>query len=550
MVNLLEKIDPKGFFVSKANIQIREELENRIRFETLISDISACFVKLSAGEMDRQIEQALTQIREFFDVDRCGFLSVCPGKPSARITHASYADGVEQVSKEIDMAGLFPWTYQQLVVKGQVAAFTRMTELPPEAEKDCRAWSAMDVKSRLAIPLFSGREVRYILTIQSLVKEREWPREFVPRLKLIGEIFVNALERREATRALRESEEHLNLAAEAAGIGLWIIDVHSHRVWVTPQLRELFCFTADEEINFESFFKVIHPEDQEAVRRSVEQALQTRENLRVDYRLVLPNGQIRWIGARGRSYLKPFGEPGRLMGVSIDITDRKGTEEKLLASQETLRAFTSRLLTIQEEERRRLARELHDDFTQRLAVLAMDLSSLEMSTRTAGTKYESRLKQIRDQIIKLSTDIHDISRQLHPSIIDDLGLGRAIQSECTNFTRRTGIRIDYKQSPIPPTIPRDISVSLFRITQEALRNIYKHAQVQEARVSLHGEGDRIQLRIQDQGTGFNPDDSRKTQGLGLFSMQERVQLIHGNWSIHSARGCGTEIRIIVPLNKE
>jgi two-component system cell cycle sensor histidine kinase/response regulator CckA len=240
----------------------------------------------------------------------------------------------------------------------------------------------------------------------------------------------------------------------------------------------------------------------------------------------------------------------RVFGISVfgkDITERKRIEKKLIDSQETLRTFTSRLLTIQEEERRRLARELHDDFTQRLAVLAMYISKLEVSVNAANTAFEPKLKYIRDQIIKLSTDILDVSRQLHPSIINDLGLGRAIQSECSKFTKRTGIVIHYESIDISSKIPQDTSIGLFRITQEAIRNIHKHAKVQKAQVCLAGTEDCITLTIQDQGAGFDPACVRKTHGLGLFSMEERVQLIGGVFSIDSAPGRGTQIKVVVPL---
>jgi signal transduction histidine kinase len=204
-------------------------------------------------------------------------------------------------------------------------------------------------------------------------------------------------------------------------------------------------------------------------------------------------------------------------------------------------------MTVQEEERSRLARELHDDFTQRLAVLAIDLSKVERLAKATNTTFEPEIRNIRDQIVKLSTDIHDISRQLHPSIIDDLGLGRAIQSKCSNFTRRTGILVNYESIGIPSMVPRDISVGLFRITQEALRNIQKHAHVKEAAVLLAGEEGYITLMINDSGAGFDLEHKSQPPGLGLFSMQERTQLMDGVFSIDSAPGQGTQIKVVVPL---
>jgi PAS domain S-box-containing protein len=324
--------------LSETNTQLHTELENRIRFETLISDISARFVRLPSGEVDSEIDHALKQVLDFFDVDRCGVLEVQEDKEFARLTHVCYAEGVEPLLKNINMAQLFPWTYEMMTTKGLPARVGRMTELPPEAEQDRQSCWATDVKSFLCIPLFCAQGIRYLLAIQSVRDERIWPEEFIPRLTLLGELFVNALERRDAELTLRKSQERLNLATDSAGVGLWIMDLHTHHVWVTPKLRELFNFASDEEVNYDSFFKVIYPEDHEVVHRAVEHTLQTKEKLYIDYRIVLPDGEVRWIGVRGRPYFNSSGELDRLMGVSLDITDRKWAEEAFRSSKARLEA--------------------------------------------------------------------------------------------------------------------------------------------------------------------------------------------------------------------
>lgn len=655
--------------MSEANIGLHKQLENRIRFETLISDISARFVKLPRGEVDSEIDHALQQIRDFFKVDRCGMLGVREDKQFVWVTHASYAEGVEMVSKDINLAVLFPWCYEKLI-SGQHVMVSRMTELPPEAEQDRISWSAMDAKSNLTIPLFSTQGIQHLLVIQSIRKERDWPKEFVPRLKLLGELFINALERRNAYRALSESESRLNLAADAAGAGLWTLDVATGHFWLTDKTRELLRLPRDSEVTFDHFLDVVHPDDREQIHQTVRHAMLSKEETSVHYRIICPDGSLRWMASRGRLDADDSEAVNRLMGVTVDITEQKHLEEKIINiaeqwqvtfdtiqhailvldceftvvrantaavsilgrcreefvghscytliygasmpfescpvkkafdsrrheeceiyldrqglwlqvsadpiidergqltgfinvlkditerkqdelklqnSREALRSFASRLLTIQEEERRRLARELHDDFTQRLAVLAMALAKLETTSASAIGALKPKLVDIKEQIIKLSTDIHDISRQLHPSIIDDLGLARAIQSECGNFTRRTGIRIHFEPVDIGRTIHRDVSVVLFRITQEALRNIQKHAHVEEAAVSLSIGEDHITLMVHDSGAGFDPAHVRQTHGLGLFSMEERVHLVRGVFSVDSAPGRGTDIKVVIPF---
>ncbi|UCD00040.1 MAG: PAS domain S-box protein [Phycisphaerales bacterium] len=220
----------------------------------------------------------------------------------------------------------------------------------------------------------------------------------------------------------------------------------------------------------------------------------------------------------------------------------------LAKSREALWRLTGRLLSVQEEERRRLARELHDDLTQRLAVLAIDAGKLEQQLDAPPDALREKIGRMKEQMVRLSADVHDISRQLHPSIIDDLGLRQAIQSECVNFAKREGIAIRYEPRDIPTNIPRDISVCLFRIVQEGLRNIARHANVQQAQVRLAGSDSFITLTIEDSGTGFDPAQGRAEAGLGLVSMAERVRLIQGEFRVESNPGEGTVITVTAPLS--
>jgi signal transduction histidine kinase len=154
---------------------------------------------------------------------------------------------------------------------------------------------------------------------------------------------------------------------------------------------------------------------------------------------------------------------------------------------------------------------------------------------------------MRGRLVDLSSDIHAISRQLHPSILDDLGLFDAVKAECQGFRRREGITVKYEPKAIPYQLPKDAALTLFRIVQEGLRNVAKHAQTQDANVSLFGMDDSIYLSISDDGVGFDYSEARKKPGLGLASMEERVRLIQGEISIKSEPGKGTVIEVRAPL---
>jgi signal transduction histidine kinase len=157
------------------------------------------------------------------------------------------------------------------------------------------------------------------------------------------------------------------------------------------------------------------------------------------------------------------------------------------------------------------------------------------------------LQSVRERLVKLSGDIHAISRQLHPSILDDLGLVDAIKSECSSFAQRKGIAVDYQTENVPLMITKEVAICFYRVLQEGLRNVARHADTKKAQVSLYGKDDSIYLAIKDQGTGFDPKDTKSKLGLGLVSMQERMRLIRGEIAIESQLGKGTVINAQAPL---
>ena len=181
------------------------------------------------------------------------------------------------------------------------------------------------------------------IAFATMRQEQIWTEMLVKRLQVVANVFANAISRKRADQALRESEARLSLAAASAGAGLWILDVASGHFWLTDKARELFGVASDEELTFDRFINLIHPEDRERVRRTTEQTEKSSVVTRIEYRIVLPDGQIRWMVSLGRSYGSSSGEPESLMGVSIDITDRKETEKSLQKAYEEIKQLKDRL---------------------------------------------------------------------------------------------------------------------------------------------------------------------------------------------------------------
>jgi signal transduction histidine kinase len=217
-------------------------------------------------------------------------------------------------------------------------------------------------------------------------------------------------------------------------------------------------------------------------------------------------------------------------------------------SEEAAHELSGRLINAQEGERARLARELHDDVTQRLALLAIDAGREE---RNALNRGDGRAMQtMREGLVRLSEDVHALSYRLHPSILEDLGLIEALKSECDRFSRMDSIRLKMNAEEITERLPRDVALCLFRIAQEALRNIARHAGASRAEVSLRRLNGGLQLAVRDNGAGFDPAQHRAGTSLGHASMRQRAFLLGGRVDIDSRPGHGTVILAWVPLREE
>jgi len=243
----------------------------------------------------------------------------------------------------------------------------------------------------------------------------------------------------------------------------------------------------------------------------------------------------------GLSYLETY---HGLLGISFvtDISERKN-------NQREVQALMARLLGIQEGDNKELSRELHDGLSQKLAALGMEVSTLFKGRVEADDAFRERVRALSQTINALAGDVHAISRRLHPAILSELGLEAAIREECLGFSADQGASIQFVAENIPPSIPEDVSLCLYRVAQESLRNIAKHAGVANVRVQLSGSNKGITLRVEDTGEGFHLKQVRSKGGLGLISMEERARLVNGRYSLVSRPGKGTTVELFVPSER-
>ncbi len=302
-----------------------------LEFEKFLADLSARFVALPSEQVDDEIRRAMKEILGFFGIDRCSLLRLSPDRKSFMITHNAYATGVSVYPVSTPMpVSLVPYASNKLGEKREVFSFATLDDLPEEASIDKSCFDAWQVRSALYIPIAALKSsAEYTLSISSGEDNRACPEEYIPRLRLLGELLVNALERSIGERALRESEERLGYAVRAAEAGLWILDKDMGIVWATEQFREFFQFTPDEELHLDRFLKAIYPDDRSMVREQVSRSFEKRETFATDCRVRRPDGSLRWISCRGNLSSKGSGPSERLMGVCVDITERRQMEAEL-----------------------------------------------------------------------------------------------------------------------------------------------------------------------------------------------------------------------------
>ena len=485
-------------------------------------------------------------------------------------------------------------------------------------------------------------------------------------------------QKKKAEQELATASERLHLAIESGSVGGWDYDLKTGKnLWFGTAHAQLG-ISSDETLgSLEEFWERVHLDDREHLRRAIQIARDKHEGFAEDFRVVCRGGTIHWLRSAGRYYYSANGEPERMLGISLDITQSKQAEQALqqvnraLGEQtallqvreevlqifvknvpvgvamfdrnmrylqvsdrwcadysldssrvlgrsyyellpdipdrwkemhrrglkgETLRAdedrwdrkggtkwvrweirpwwnldslpggilifaedithrkqteevlsgMTRKLVEAQELERARIGRELHDDFAQRLVMLTIDLELLGDNP----SEVRQRVQELQKQTTEISNDIQVLSHELHSSKLEYLGLMAGMRSLCKEFAERHRIEIDFKSHDVPSSLPREISICLFRVLQEALNNAIKHSAAKHIDVQLRGDLGEIHLVVSDSGKGFDTEAVMQGLGLGLTSMQERVRLVNGTISIESKPMRGTTIHVRVPLQSE
>ena len=347
-------------------------------------------------------------------------------------------------------------------------------------------------------------------------------------------------ETNDVEQALRQRDAELNEAQRMAQTGSWRWDPRTDAVtWSAELYRLSGCNPKLPAPSFKEHEQFFTPESWERLKQGVEKAIRTKIPYELDLEAKRLDGSRLWLTSRGEAVVDASGHPIYLRGTTQDITDRKLSEDALMT-------MSGRLITAQEEERTRIARELHDDLSQRMAVLQIGLEQFKQGMPDISPKALQQLHTIAEAAREVSSDIHSLSYQLHPARLELLGLVASLKGFCKEFSTQHNMDVQFRHANISGQIPKDVTLCLYRITQEALQNVVKHSQSTEAEVELSGHSTEIELCISDSGRGFDVESAKRAPGLGLVSIRERLRLVGGHLSIESAPSQGTSIRVRVP----
>ena len=356
-----------------------------------------------------------------------------------------------------------------------------------------------------------------------------------------GAPFLAALDANaEELARLRESEARLRQVADMAPGLIWMAGPDT---LVTFLNKRWLAFTGRpcSAERGHGWMDGIHADDRQAFQRTYDAAFVHQRAFQTEFRLRRFDGEYRWLHGEGTPTHDEMGLFTGYVGSCLDITDTKNVDHALAN-------VSGRLIEAQEQERSHLARELHDDINQRLALLAIELEQLRLDPPNARKELVKRVDSLQQATLEISRDVQTLSHELHSSKLDFLGIVPAFSSFCREFSQKKNVEVHFTHAGIPSAVAGDISLCLFRVLQEASCNVVKHSGARRFDVELRGTDNHLRLNIRDAGIGFDVSTAITARGLGLISMRERLHLVGGTLSIRSRTPHGTEIVADVTLN--
>jgi len=378
-------------------------------------------------------------------------------------------------------------------------------------------------------------------------------------------IALEITERKRAEEEIQRREEQLVEAQRIASLGSYEWDLRTNTVRRSEELCRVFGLLPHEfEPTYEGYLARVHPEDRSTTKRLIDRSFQEGQPFDFEERIVRPDGSVRMLHSQGQWSFDDHQRRVRLVGICQDITERKQVEQQLRAAnaalagelkertlaEKEIQALTARLITAQEEERKRLARELHDDLSQQIATLSIAASNLKKDIASEDTEAQAQSERIQQKLVQLAEGVRRLSHNLHPAVLEYSGLGAALQSYCYEFSTLTGITVSFRAEGSLERLAASVALCLYRIAQEALQNVLKHAQIDHAQLTVTRSAESVCMTVSDAGVGIDLLGARISQGLGLVNIKERTRLVNGTLRIESQPNQGTTLNVTVPISDE
>ena len=422
--------------------------------------------------------------------------------------------------------------------------YGEISDLSPE---ELAAYVAVGIYAHVSVPLVkAGRFAAFLSVHQSA--PRAWTEDEVALIEETAERTWAAVEQARAEKDLRESNERLRLAVDAAGLGRWELIPETGKLLGDATWKEHHGAPPDSNPDFEGHVESIHPEDRDAVRREVARALGEGGGHEAEYRVLRPGGEVRWIFSRARVF-RGGSAPDRLVGVTLDVTEGRELErerERLRARDLTARAEAA--------ERERISRELHDRVAHSMGISHQSLELYAALAETAPSRAREKLELARETTRRVLDQTRSLAAELKRMQESELenGMEAAFQT-LVETSVPDEVSVDLSLLGAEQPIPKPIAVQVYLVMREAVRNAVKHSGCRHLTIRLEATDRRVSGAVEDDGGGFDPDAAEKASpswGVGLRSMRERATMLGGSLRVSSKPGEGTRVEVTVPLDAQ
>ncbi len=540
-----------------------EDLKTAFSFETLVSEISTGFINLTGEQIDAAIQDNLRRVCHALDLDFAALWQVSHENPElVYLTHFFRRLKGPELPDQMDAKVYFPWCLKQ-VREGRVVAVSTEA-LPPEAARDQEMWRHYGIKSSLVFPLSLGGSLLVgALSLNTMREERIWPEKLKEQLQLLAQVFANAMGRKKADHTLRESEARLELATNAADAGLWAMYLESEEIWLSKKARELSGFSKVDKLTYQMFFDQVHKDDHEIVRQAVRETLETGKNFKCEFRMIRPDGNIRWMVFHGQRY--PAVKPVCLMGVVLDITYRLKMEEESRERWNQL-AHVTRIGSMGE-----LTTSLAHEINQ-------PLTAIQTNTE-AALRYLSRSTPDIEEVKEILTDVLRNNRRAgnivkrvrslskkEPAPYTGLDLNQLIE-ECLSLIRadsllRGSVIVEALAPELPPVFGdrvqlQQVIINMILNGMAAMKDTPPDQRKLVVRTERPKDRD-VKVSVMDSGTGIDPDHVEKLfepfyttkpdgMGMGLAISRTIIEEHGGTIEASNIREAGAVFAFTLPV---